>query len=117
MTTYSRVADHQRLTFVAAQHAGREIPDRLQSSSVRDRDLSEAAVPGGGEVLPRHGPVAVFDFCGSGCLLARRSGGNGTRAWQRHRDDDNQPKQEKRSRWSDAPADVVHRGGRIIEIR
>ena len=54
-----RVVHHQRLTFVAAEHAGREVPDRSQLADVRGGDLVEAAEARGGEILARPGPLAV----------------------------------------------------------
>ncbi len=52
-----RVADHERIAFVAAQHAGRKRPGHLQLADVLSRDLLERGVPGVGKVARRYHPL------------------------------------------------------------
>ena len=52
------VADHERLAFVTAQHAGRERPRDLQLADVVGGDLLQCRVARVGEVTRRHDPLA-----------------------------------------------------------
>jgi len=75
-----RVIDDERLSLVAAKHAGRKRPRDTQVLRVRRRDLREIAVPAVRVVSAGHQPLTVFVIRRSDRDRgARRAGGLGSR--------------------------------------